>query len=61
MSQLSRAVHCVGVGGGIHGLSTGWRLGLELSRRRRGSGLDIVVVEKTRVGAGASGSHSPWV
>jgi hypothetical protein len=61
MSQLSRTARCVGVGDGIHGPSTGWHLGLELSRRRRGSGLDIVVLERTRVGAGASGSHSPWV
>jgi glycine/D-amino acid oxidase-like deaminating enzyme len=61
MSQLPRAVHCVVVGGGIQGLSTGWHLGLELSRRRRGSGLDVVVLNTTRVGAGPSGSHFPWV
>jgi glycine/D-amino acid oxidase-like deaminating enzyme len=59
VSQLPPAVHCVVVGGGIHGLSTGWHPGLELSRHRRGPGRDVVVVDKT--GVGASGSHSPWV
>ena len=61
MSQLPRAVHRVVVGAGIHGLSIGWHPGLELSRRRCGSGRDIVVVDKTGVCVGASGSHSPWV
>jgi glycine/D-amino acid oxidase-like deaminating enzyme len=60
VSQLPRAVHRVVVGAGIHGLSTGWHLGLELSRRRGGSGRDVVVLDKTAVGAGAAGSHSPW-
>ena len=55
MSQLPSAVHCVVIGAGIHGLSTGWHLGLELARRRRGSGRDVVVLDKTGVGAGASG------
>jgi glycine/D-amino acid oxidase-like deaminating enzyme len=55
MSQLPSAVHCVVIGAGIHGLSTGWHLALELGRRRRGSGRDVVVLDKTGVGAGASG------
>jgi hypothetical protein len=55
MSQLPESVHAVVVGAGIHGLSTGWHLGLELARRRRGSGQDVVVLDKTGVGAGASG------
>jgi glycine/D-amino acid oxidase-like deaminating enzyme len=55
MSQLPSAVHCVVIGAGIHGLSTGWHLGLELGRRRPGSGRDVVVLDKTGVGAGASG------
>jgi glycine/D-amino acid oxidase-like deaminating enzyme len=36
MSQLPSSVHAVVIGAGIHGLSTGWHLGLELERRRRG-------------------------
>lgn len=55
MSQLPKSVHAVVIGAGIHGLSTGWHLGLELSRRRRGTGQDVVVLDKTGVGAGASG------
>ncbi len=38
------------VGAGIHGLSTAWHLAREL-----GSGHDIVVIDKSEVGAGASG------
>jgi glycine/D-amino acid oxidase-like deaminating enzyme len=55
MSRLPESVHAVVVGAGIHGLSTGWHLGLELARRRRGSGQEVVVLDKTGVGAGASG------
>ncbi len=42
------------VGAGIHGLSTAWHLAMELERRG-GSGKDIVVLDKTGPGAGASG------
>jgi methylglutamate dehydrogenase subunit A len=43
------------IGAGIHGLSTAYHLGLELEARKRGGGSDILVVDKTGVGAGASG------
>ena len=43
------------VGAGIHGLSTAWHLARELRASRRGDGRDIVVIDKTGVGAGASG------
>lgn len=43
------------VGAGIHGLSTAWHLAKELKSRGGGSGEDIIVVDKTAVGAGASG------
>ncbi|MFT7473831.1 MAG: glycine/D-amino acid oxidase-like deaminating enzyme [Verrucomicrobiales bacterium] len=43
------------IGAGIHGLSTAWHLGKELSERGLGSGADITVVDKTTVGSGASG------
>src|ERR687888_78563 len=55
MSQLPESVQYVVVGAGIHGLSTGWHLGMELARRKRGSGRDVVVLDKTGPGAGASG------
>jgi glycine/D-amino acid oxidase-like deaminating enzyme len=43
------------IGAGIHGLSTAWHLAQELKARGRGSGADILVIDKTGVGAGASG------
>jgi glycine/D-amino acid oxidase-like deaminating enzyme len=43
------------VGAGIHGLSTAYHLALELKARNQGSGEDILVLDKTVAGAGASG------
>jgi glycine/D-amino acid oxidase-like deaminating enzyme len=43
------------VGAGIHGLSTAYHLAKELRTRGLGSGADIVVLEKSSPGAGASG------
>jgi methylglutamate dehydrogenase subunit A len=43
------------IGAGIHGLSTAWHLAKELKARAKGSGADILVVDKTEPGAGASG------
>jgi glycine/D-amino acid oxidase-like deaminating enzyme len=43
------------IGAGIHGLSTAYHLAKELNARGTGSGADIVVLEKSTPGAGASG------
>ena len=43
------------IGAGIHGLSTAWHLARELKARQRGSGKDVLVIDKTAIGAGASG------
>ena len=43
------------IGAGIHGLSTAFHLAKELKSRQRGSGKDILVIDKTAIGAGASG------
>src|SRR5207244_4140526 len=43
------------VGAGIHGLSTAYHLAKELRSRGLGSGADVVVLDKTGPGAGASG------
>ena len=43
------------VGAGIHGLSTAWHLATELRERGLGDGGDVLVVDKTDIGAGASG------
>jgi glycine/D-amino acid oxidase-like deaminating enzyme len=43
------------IGAGVHGLSTGWHLAKELKARGRGTGADVVVVDKTTIASGASG------
>ena len=43
------------VGAGIHGLSTAWHLARELRARGLGGGEDILVLDKSGVGAGATG------
>ena len=43
------------IGAGIHGLSTAYHLSLELKRRGGGDGKDILVIDKSAIGAGASG------
>ncbi len=43
------------IGAGIHGLSCAWRLGEQLKATGKGSGADIVVLDKTAIAAGASG------
>jgi methylglutamate dehydrogenase subunit A len=48
-------VRYVIVGAGIHGLSTAWHLAKTLRATTRGSGLDILVIDKGGIGAGASG------
>src|SRR3954470_9029013 len=43
------------VGAGIHGLSTAYHLAKELRARNLGSGADVLVLDKSAPGAGASG------
>ena len=43
------------IGAGIHGLSTAWHLAKDLRDKGAGSGKDIIVIDKTAIGAGASG------
>src|SRR5919201_5438619 len=43
------------VGAGIHGLSTAYHLAKELRARGLGSGADVLVLDKSHPGAGASG------
>jgi glycine/D-amino acid oxidase-like deaminating enzyme len=50
MTSLPSRARYVVIGAGIHGLSTAWHLATAL-----GSGVDVVVIDKTGVGAGASG------
>ncbi|MEW5960538.1 MAG: FAD-binding oxidoreductase [Chloroflexota bacterium] len=55
MSTIPDSIKYVIIGAGIHGLSTAWHLAMELEARGRGRGQDIVVLDKTGPGAGASG------
>src|SRR6266852_1014592 len=45
----------VSIGAGVHGLSTGWHLAKELKARGRRTGGDVLVRDKTGIGAGPSG------
>ncbi|MBI3647247.1 MAG: FAD-binding oxidoreductase [Actinobacteria bacterium] len=52
---LPRHAKYVVIGAGVHGLSTAWHLAKELEARGAGSGADVIVLDKTGVGAGPSG------
>jgi len=54
MKLPSSATYVV-IGAGVHGLSTAWHLAMELERLGKGSGKDVVLIDKTGPGAGASG------
>jgi len=54
-STLPKTARYVVVGAGIHGLSTAWNLARLLEARGEGSGRDVLVVDKSGIGAGASG------
>jgi len=53
--KLPDAVPYLVIGAGVHGLSTAYHLAQRLKASGRGSGQDILVVDKKGVGAGASG------
>ncbi|HET9544792.1 MAG TPA: FAD-dependent oxidoreductase, partial [Gaiellaceae bacterium] len=54
MTDLSNARYVV-VGAGMHGLSTAYHLARELEARGLGQGSDVLVLEKSEPGAGATG------
>ncbi len=43
------------IGAGIHGLSTAWHLAKELKAKGKGTGADILLLDKAGIAAGASG------
>ena len=55
MSTLPESASYVIVGAGVHGLSTAWHLAMELEATGRGSGADILLLDKSAPGAGATG------
>src|SRR4030081_2075017 len=48
-------VKFVVIGAGIHGLSSAWNLAENLRKIGKGSGADVLVLDKTGIAAGASG------
>jgi glycine/D-amino acid oxidase-like deaminating enzyme len=50
---LPRHVKHLVIGGGVHGLSTAWQVARQ--ERAQGAEPDVLVLDKTRIGAGASG------
>ena len=55
MTALPDSATYVVIGAGVHGLSTAWHLAMALEAAGKGSGADIVLVDKTGPGAGATG------
>ena len=55
MSKLPDATTYAIIGAGVHGMSTALHLARELEARGSGSGRDVVVLDKTGPGAGATG------
>jgi len=55
MVDFPEAATYVVVGAGVHGLSTAWHLAQELEAKGKGTGADVVLLDKTGPGAGASG------
>ncbi len=53
MAALPGSVKYLVIGAGVHGLSTAWHLAKE--QRARGEEPDVLIVDKTGIGAGASG------
>jgi glycine/D-amino acid oxidase-like deaminating enzyme len=55
MSDLPASVPFLVIGAGMHGLSTAWHLAMTLAQTGRGNGSDVLLIDKTGPGAGATG------
>jgi glycine/D-amino acid oxidase-like deaminating enzyme len=55
MPRLPESAKYVIVGAGVHGLSTAWHLAMQMKDADTGSGADVVLLDKTAPGAGATG------
>lgn len=55
MTAIPDAARYVIIGAGVHGLSTAWHLAMQLTEAGTGSGADVVLLDKTAPGAGATG------
>src|SRR5690606_27713260 len=52
---LPSHVKYVVIGAGIHGLSSAWHLAENLRKSGKGSGKDVLIIDKTSIASGASG------
>ena len=52
---LPKSAAYVVVGAGMHGMSTTWHLAMMLEKSGKGKGSDVVLIDKTGPGAGATG------
>ena len=52
---LPKSAAYVVVGAGMHGMSTAWHLAMMLEKSGKGKGSDVVLIDKTGPGAGATG------
>jgi methylglutamate dehydrogenase subunit A len=55
LHQLPQSAAYVVVGAGMHGMSTAWHLAMTLEKSGRGRGSDVVLIDKSEPGAGATG------
>ncbi len=55
VAPLPKKARFVVVGAGVHGLSTAWHLAMMLEQSGKGSGSDVVLIDKQGPGAGATG------
>jgi methylglutamate dehydrogenase subunit A len=55
LHQLPQSAAYVVVGAGMHGMSTAWHLAMTLEKSGRGRGSDVVLIDKSGPGAGATG------
>jgi glycine/D-amino acid oxidase-like deaminating enzyme len=53
--SLPKSAAYVVIGAGMHGMSTAWHLAMTLEKSSKGKGSDVVLIDKTGPGAGATG------
>jgi glycine/D-amino acid oxidase-like deaminating enzyme len=53
--SLPKSAAYVVIGAGMHGMSTAWHLAMALDKSGKGKGSDVVLIDKTGPGAGATG------
>jgi glycine/D-amino acid oxidase-like deaminating enzyme len=53
--SLPKSAKYVVIGAGMHGMSTAWHLAMKLEKSGKGKGSEVVLIDKTGPGAGATG------